>query len=137
MHKAIPKLARFLLLALMVAASACSAPEKTPSAMEPEIMQKIRFDLEALNEDGLYGPPDGLRAMDYEFCIPAEQKYFDEVQRIDTTVTVQAQSPGRIGCSADQVLCIGNTHQENFREVLYKLASLPYVQRIEPSYFEK
>jgi len=131
------KTARFLLVAIAVVASACSAPEKTPSAMEPEIMQKIRFDLETLNEDGLYGPPDGLRAMDYEFCIPIGQKYLDEVRRIDSTLTVQAQSPGRIGCGEDQVLCIGNTHQKNFRSVLYKLASLPYVQRIEPSYFEK
>ena len=137
MLKTMQKFARFLVLAVAVAAGACSAPEKTPSATEPEIMQKIRFDLDALNKDGLYGPPGGLRAMDYEFCIPAEKKYIDEVRRIDPTVTVQAHSPGRIGCGEDQVLCIGNTHQENFRQVLYKLASLPYVQRIEPCYFEK
>jgi hypothetical protein len=35
---------------------------------------KITFDLEQLNENGLYGPPGGLRALHYEFCIPGSRE---------------------------------------------------------------
>ena len=34
---------------------------------------KVRFDLGAIGADGLEGPPDGRRAVDYEFCVPAEE----------------------------------------------------------------
>ena len=34
------------------------------------VAAKIRFDLSVLDDSGLYGPADGLRALDYEFCIP-------------------------------------------------------------------
>ena len=32
--------------------------------------QKITFDVTSLDQDGLYGPPNGKRALSYEFCIP-------------------------------------------------------------------
>ena len=31
-----------------------------------------------------------------------------------------------------EALCIGSTHQAGFRDVLQRLAALPYVARIEP-----
>ena len=31
---------------------------------------KITFDMSRLDKDGLYGPPNGKRALSYEFCIP-------------------------------------------------------------------
>ncbi|HKZ70250.1 MAG TPA: hypothetical protein VJ020_09235 [Anaerolineales bacterium] len=91
---------------------------------------KIQFDLSALNSDGLAGPPDGLRAVGYEFCIPATLLAEAEVKAIDPTAEVYKEASGRAGCAESQYLVIGSTQQANFREVLLKLASLDYVERI-------
>jgi hypothetical protein len=58
------------------------------------------------------------------------------VKTIDPTVKFFAQSPGRIGCGKDENLCIGSTHQKDFRKILQRLAELMYVQRIDQSFFE-
>jgi len=99
--------------------------------------QKIHFDLSELNEEGLRGPPDGLRSLTYEFCVPADPKYVDEVKSIDPTAQVVIGSPGRIQCPPEQYLVMGNTHQENFRFVLFNLARFGYIQSIEESFFEE
>src|SRR3972149_7783819 len=108
---------RFLLsmLALVVGAAGCrqSGPEA-----------KIGFDLAQLNADGLQGPPDGLRALSYEFCIPARPEGEAEVRAIHPTVELLPGARGRIGCGPDEVLVIGSTHQRGHREVLLKLAAL-------------
>ena len=96
----------------------------------------IRFDLSQLNDDGLYGPPDGLRALDYEFCIPSGEEYARKVKAIDPSANIYARSPGRIGCTEDQSLVIGNTRQPDFRTILKALAAQPYVTRIDQSFFE-
>jgi hypothetical protein len=96
---------------------------------------KIRFDLSLLDDSGLYGPPDGLRALHYEFCIPDRPETVLQVRRIDGSVRVQ-RAPGRSGCSESELLCIGTTHQPGYREVLAGLARLPYVTRIEQAFFE-
>jgi hypothetical protein len=97
---------------------------------------KVHLDLSRLNEDGLYGPPNGLRAPSYEFCIPARQDLADDVRAIDRTIEVSQTSRGRIGCTNGQYLCVGSTHQPGFRMVLTRLAQLDYVTRIDPSYAE-
>jgi hypothetical protein len=99
-------------------------------------MRKIEFDLGRLNADGLEGPPDGLRAISYEFCVPDRAEDLAEVQRIDRTVELMRGGRGRVGCGADQVLCIGSTHQPEWRSVLAKLAGLPSVERIAEAQFE-
>jgi hypothetical protein len=43
---------------------------------------------------------------------------------------------GRIGCGTDEVLCLGSTHQPEWRQVLTNLARLPYVRRIAEAHFE-
>jgi len=105
----------------------------TPTEPREKTMDKIRFDLSKINEDGLQGPPDGLRSVSYEFCIPEARKA--EVSRIDPTVEF-SRSPGRIGCGEGELLCIGQTHQENYREVLARLAALDYVREIREAFFE-
>ena len=97
---------------------------------------KITFDRSTLDEAGLYGPIGGKRALSYEFCIPNTVVNRTEVERIDPTVAFFEQSPGRIGCGTNESLCIGSTHQKNFATVLQQLAELPYVQRIDESFFE-
>jgi hypothetical protein len=94
---------------------------------------KIAFDLSEFNDDGLYGPPDGLRAAMYEFCIPARADLAAEVASIDPSVQIYAGSPGRIGCTSAEYLCIGSTGQPGFRDVLANLAQLDYVTRIQLS----
>lgn len=101
----------------------------------PATRAKIRFDLSVLDSAGLYGPPDGLRALAYEFCIPDNPEAIDRVRHIDGSLRLQ-KAPGRAGCSSSELLCIGSTHQTGFREVLAALARLPFVVRIEQAFFE-
>lgn len=107
--------------------------------VDPEsarLESKIGFDHNAIQDDGLVGPLDGLRALSYEFCIPREDRYRDEVRSIDPTIRVYASAPGRIGCTGEEWLCIGHTHQPGFREILLRLAALSYVEQIREAHFE-
>ena len=118
----------------MVGQSAfAQVPVQLPPAPPDTVNAKIHFDVSEFNDDGLYGPPDGLRAAMYEFCIPAGADLAVEVASIDPTVQIYGSSPGRIGCGSDEYLCIGSTGQPGFREVLANLAQLEYVSRIQPS----
>ncbi len=105
-------------------------------SMAADPWQKITFDISKLDESGLYGPPDGKRALSYEFCIPDTVQNRTEVKRIDPTVKFFAQSPGRIGCGETENLCIGSTHQKDFRRILQRLTDLTYVHRIDESFIE-
>ncbi len=111
---------------------ACT-PQKPPE--NPDAWKKIKLDFKQLDADGLTGPPKGKVAVNYEFCIPAEEKYWRQVHKIDPTVQKNA-GKGRVGCKDAQWLVIGNTHQKNYQRVLFRLASLPYVERIEPVFWE-
>jgi hypothetical protein len=108
-------------------------PVQLPLAPPDAVNAKIHFDVSEFNDDGLYGPPDGLRAAMYEFCIPARTDLAAEVASIDTTVQIYASSPGRIRCGSDEYLCIGSTGQPGFRGVLVNLSELEYVTRIQLS----
>ena len=103
---------------------------------EPTPASKITFDTGRLDERGLAGPPDGLRSLMYEFCIPRDSARIADVRAIDPSVRVYPGSPGRIGCRADQALCIGETHQPGWRDVLDRLAGLAWIERIDESYAE-
>ena len=98
--------------------------------------KKITFDLTSLDDEGLYGAANGKRALSYEFCIPDRERYKSKVKHIDLTLQCMSESPGRIGCGTYENLCIGSTHQKNFRDVLRGLAELPYITRIDQSFFE-
>lgn len=98
--------------------------------------EKLTFDVTILDPNGLYGESDGKRALSYEFCIPDMEHYKSKVKQIDSTVQCTSESPGRIGCASHEFLCIGSTHQPTFREVLRGLAELPYITRIDQSFFE-
>ena len=98
---------------------------------QPMAVDKITFDWEQLDENGLYGPPDGKRSLDYEFCVPGEPALLETVQAIDPSLALYPDSPGRIGCTEDQVLAIGNTHQPNAVPILMELANLDFIERID------
>jgi hypothetical protein len=106
------------------------------SAHAATTRSKIRFDLYRVNPDGLQGPPDGLRALHYEYCIPDRTEAIREVTAIDPTLQIQRGSPGRVGCEANELLCLGHTHQPVYRAVLEGLAALPFVIEIHEAVFE-
>jgi hypothetical protein len=120
---------------LALLAALLAAPAAAVEPAEPGV-GVIGFDLCDLDAQGLVGPPDGKRALDYEFCIPAGEGFAAEVQVIDGSARFQPGSPGRIGCGPGQVLVLGNTHRPDFAFVLQRLAELPYVERIERAWFE-
>ena len=103
---------------------------------DPNSLAKINFDLNQFDENGLYGPANGKRAMDYEFCIPKEEDKLAKVKSIDPSLQIHADSKGRIACSKQQYLCIGNTHQPNFKAILIELSNQPFIERIEQTFFE-
>jgi hypothetical protein len=92
--------------------------------------------LEALDADGLLGDLGAKRALDYEFCIPADPASASEVMAIDRSARLMRGSSGRIGCRQGQWLVLGSTHQPGFAGVIRRLSELPYVKRIEPAFYE-
>lgn len=108
------------------------ACQPVPSADHSSAMDKIAFDLSILDENGLYGPTDGKRSLDYEFCIPAGGAYAQAVSAIDPSAQFFPQSRGRVGCGEGEVLTLGNTHQANHQDILIELANLDYIDRIQP-----
>jgi len=114
----------------------CSTLAGCTRAPDLEESGKIEFDLTAADDRGLIGPPDGLRAISYEFCVPDDSELLEEVRSIDANVEMQGSSPGRIGCGATEVLCLSHTAQSDYREVVEALAALDYVDRIIEAHFE-
>ena len=108
----------------------------TTSTSAATARSKVRFDLDRLDPDGLQGPRDGLRALHYEYCIPDRPEAVREVTAIDPTLQIQRGSPGRVGCAAGELLCLGHTHQPGYRVVLERLAALPFVTGIHEAFFE-
>lgn len=97
---------------------------------------KIHFDPDLLNTLGLMGPADGLRALHYEYCIPDDPEKIRQVKVIDPTLQIQPGSPGRTGCRANQLLCLGHTYQTDYRTVLEQLAALTFITEIRQAFFE-
>ena len=69
------------------------------------------------------------------FAYPNRERLWKKVKKIDTTAE-KSESKGRIGCSDAQWLVIGHTHQERYKKVLYDLATMPEIERIEQAFFE-
>jgi hypothetical protein len=130
MAKYILQLPVFLIVMSFAACSQKAKPEN------PYVWNKVKVDFNRLDENGLAGPPNGKVAVNYEFCIPGADKYWNEVHKIDKTAQLQKTSKGRAGCNKSEWLVIGSTHQENYRRVLYELASLTYVKEIQETFFE-
>jgi len=124
---------RIILLSCLLLSSSCSGIRRTAGH---DRWQNIAFDVDLLDEDGLRGPADGKVAVSYEFSIPNTERCRTLVQVIDQTVLFMPGSPGRIGAGQDDCLCIGSTHQENYRSVLRTLVTLPFVERIIECHFE-
>ena len=107
-----------------------------PPAITADQWRKVELDLSKLDDDGLRGPADGKVALSYDFCIPDLDACKAEVKTIDRTVQFMPGSSGRVGTGKDECLCIGSSHQDNYRQVIKRLAGLSYVKRIIECHFE-
>lgn len=124
------------LLLSFVAALSCTHRTPPPPADDPSVWRKVKIDLKNLDSEGLSGETSGKVAVHYEFCIPNDEQHWKTVQTIDPTAQKYPGSSGRAGCGGSTVLIIGSTHQKNYRRVLYDLAALSFVQRIEETFWE-
>ena len=61
-----------LLAALCLVLGVMVMPGRADDGANPDPLGKITFSSDQLDQEGLTGPPDGLRALDYEFCIPGD-----------------------------------------------------------------
>jgi len=125
------KLTRCLPLACLLLFVACAR-----ISPRGDTWQKVEFDLTQLDDDGLRGAADGKVSLAYEFAIPNTKAARDQVAAIDQTIRFMPASRGRIGAGKDQCLCIGETHQPNYPEVLRQLTELPFIDRIIQCHFE-
>ncbi len=127
---------RFALVACLSVVASCTHVSGTKLRVAADEFRKIEFDVSAIDADGLRGPPDGKVSVSYEFAIPDKPACKAEVSRIDPSVQFMCGSRGRIGAKPGECLCVGSTHQKNFRQVLQRLAELPCVARIIECHFE-
>lgn len=123
----------FFLLIVLLTSIGC---QRKNQAEDPSVWKKVRLDFRQIDGQGLSGPNGGKVAVNYEFCLPARESYWKKVRKIDPTAQKHAGSAGRSGCTSGQWLIIGSTHQKDYLRVLYRLASLPYVERIEQTFWE-
>lgn len=108
-------------------------PGRRTVKIPPEILQKIGFDLNKFDNEGMLATSDGKRAIIYEYCIPRAQQAVSVISTIDFSAEVKPDTSGKINCSAQEVLVQGNSHQDNFKALIVQLARLPFVKRIEQS----
>lgn len=120
---------------LVVMTSGCSSPVATDRS-HGQTASKIKFSLDDIRADGLRGPSDGLISVSYEFCVPKDESIYQEIRRIDPSIEIHKNSEGRIGCTKQQALCIGHTHQPDWRAKLMALTSQPYISEIRQCFFE-
>jgi hypothetical protein len=118
-------------LFLIAVASGCTynnAPQKK--------ITKINFETDNINPQGLTGNSASLRSVSYEFCIPKNTDIAKRVKAIDPSVQLYNKTPGRINCSGNETLAIGNTHQSQWKAVLINLSSQDYIIEIQETFFE-
>ncbi|MCC6459959.1 MAG: hypothetical protein IT260_05795 [Saprospiraceae bacterium] len=103
---------------------------------DPNTWKKVDINFKRIGPDGYAGPSDGKVVVNYEFCLPAVEKYWKKVRQIDRTAEKMAGAAGRSGCGPSEWLIIGSTGQANYQRVLFELAALPYVRRIQETNWE-
>lgn len=104
--------------------------------MEPTLKELLRysvkFDLEPIDEDGLIGPVDGKRSVAYNYMIENIPARLQQIKSIDPTmkvVEIPSHLNETIGCE-NCIMITGETHQDNYLEVLYQLVELEYIHQI-------
>ena len=120
---------------LILTVSIYSCGSSKPDTNE---VSKINFNLDNFTDDGAMKHPhkEDRGYISYEFCIPADDEHFKEVSSIDSTLALYKTSKGRSACSDKEWLCIGSSHQPNFKKVILALAKLSYIRKINETFWE-
>jgi hypothetical protein len=121
---------------LLFVGTGCQRPVETARVAGTDPSAKLELDLDALDANGLAGPPDGKVAVSYEFRIPDTPDNRAALRAIDPGIEIMAGPRGRVDAGPGFALCIGSTHQPRHREILLALAELPCVERIIRCDFE-
>lgn len=125
----------FSVYILLILSAGCTHKAE-PTYDDATVWDKIKLNFKRLDTEGLAGPDGGKVSVHYEFCIPAQTKFWRKVHRIDKTAVKLERSKGRAACSDKQWLVIGSTRQPEYRRVLYDLARLPEVTVIKEVFWE-
>ncbi len=120
-------------IALLPAFFMILSGSKCQTNVSEKVIQKIGFDFAAVDEKGLINSETSI---DYEFCIPMDETMMAKIKAIEPEVQTPRLAKGRIGCSQEEWLCIVTTHGPKWKERLYTIASLPFVQRIVQTDYE-
>lgn len=112
---------------LLLAASKCQTKESEKA------ISKIGFNYASIDQKGRINSETSI---DYEFCIPRDEATLAQVKAIEPNVQTPRMAKGRIACSENEQLCIITTHDSKWKEKLYAIASLPFVQRIIQTDYE-
>lgn len=120
-----------LVTLLILALTSCSV-FKSKAVKKAE--SKMNFEFSKLDNNGLI--KNRGTSLAYEFCIPNNEAYLDKIKEIDESISIYKSGSGRIGCSDNEILCIGETHNKDYKRILTQLAELEYVKSINESFFE-
>ena len=96
--------------------------------------EKMNFSFSKLDNKGLI--KERGTSLAYEFCIPNTEANLNEIKAIDETIAVYKSSKGRIGCGKDEILCIGETVDKDYKKILIEISKKAYVKTINESFFE-
>lgn len=127
------KTPRMKIMVFLFSCFLISGASQCPEKINKEALAKIQFDYSKLDEYGLYR---GERALEYEFCIPATEPTRKTILAYEPDTRIMEKSKGRTGCTDGQWLCIVSTNDPEWKARLYKIASLPYVDRIMETVYE-
>lgn len=120
-----------LLSAIILLLVSCSV-FKSKAVKKAE--SKMNFEFSKLDKEGLIKKKGTSLA--YEFCIPNNIESLTKIKAIDESISIYKSGTGRIGCSENEILCIGETHNKNYKSILLQIAELDYVKSINESFFE-
>lgn len=107
-----------------------AAEVPSPASPATLALTKIKFNLQAIGEDGLREQAGGRGPVAYEYCIPKDDAIYEEVRSLDPGVQIHPTSYGRGSCGPDKALCIGSTRKAGWRQALEALAAKDYITEI-------
>lgn len=102
----------------------------TPASPAALALTKIKFNLQAIGEDGQREQASGRGPVAYEYCVPKDDAIYEEVRKLDPGVQIHPTSYGRGNCGPDKALCIGSTRKAGWRQALEAVAAKDYVTEI-------
>jgi hypothetical protein len=125
-----------LLTFLIVVLSCSSSKNKTANTtLENCDINKIKFNLNMFDKQGLVGEDGGKVALDYEFCVPNNPEILNTIKEIDSSIK-PTNGKGRTKCTDNSILLTGNSYGKDIKRILCELSQLEYIKTINQVYWE-